>query len=71
MPRRETRPLVRAHVWLFADDLEWLKDRYEDKTGVSKALRQLISAFRKKVDAKVEAEMDREEVEETVVELPA
>lgn len=70
MPRRETEPLTRAHVWLFTDDLQWLKERYSDNAGVSKALRSLIRGFRKRVEDKVTQQLDQESDNE-IVEIPA
>lgn len=45
-----------------------MKERFGDGPGVSKAMRQMIGGFRRKVEAKVEAEMDREASPQ--VELP-
>lgn len=46
-----------------------MKERFGDGPGVSKAMRQMIGGFRRKVEAKVEAEMDREPTSPQV-ELP-
>ena len=58
MPRREIAPIKRTHVWLFSDDLEWLRDTYGDKIGVNKAVRSIVRAFRQKVEAKAQAQID-------------
>jgi hypothetical protein len=58
MPRREHERLVRLHVWVYADDAEWLKDRFSSKTGVAKALRELVRSFRRKVEEKMGVKVD-------------
>ena len=52
MPKRESQPITRAHVWLFIDDLRWLRETYGGTIGVAKAVRTIVRAFRLKVEDK-------------------
>jgi hypothetical protein len=60
MPKRETEELARCHMWLFADDIVWLKARCEHSIGVSEAVRTLVRAYRQRVEAKVHDALDEE-----------
>lgn len=59
MPR-DSEPLVRVHLWIRRSDRDWLQTHYGDGLGVSKVVRQLISAFRRKVEAKAQDQIDAE-----------
>lgn len=54
MPRRESSPITRAHVWLFVDDLNWLRETYGGTIGIARAVRTIVRAFRQKVEAKAQ-----------------
>ena len=58
MPRRESKPIERAHVWLFVDDVIWLKRTYGNSIGVAKAVRTIVRAFRQKVEEKAQQVQD-------------
>lgn len=58
MPRRESKPITRAHVWLFTDDQEWLRRTYGDSIGIAKAVRTIVHAFRQKVEEKAQQVVD-------------
>lgn len=50
MPKRESAPIERTHVWLFSDDLRWLRETYGSTLGVAKAVRTIVRGFRQKVE---------------------
>lgn len=58
MPRRESKPISRAHVWLFIDDLRWLRDTYGHTIGVAKAVRTIVHAYRQKVEERAAQVID-------------
>lgn len=58
MPRRERAPISRVHVWLFADDIRWLRDTYGGRLPLAKAIRSIVHAFRKEAEAKINAAND-------------
>lgn len=53
MARSDTEPSVRTHLWLFKSDLEWLQDTYGHNIGVSQAVRKLVRAYRRRIEARV------------------
>ena len=69
MPRRETEPLKREHVWLYRDDADWIRDRYGDSIGVAKAIRNIVRGFRRKVEDKAGVVLDQDEDEVSLEEL--
>lgn len=64
MPRRETEPTDRYHVFLYASDIEWLNANYGGTIGVSKAIRMMIRGFRRKVEAKAQDLIDESGMED-------
>jgi hypothetical protein len=60
MPRRETEPTSRTHVFLYDSDIEWLKSTYGDNIGVARAVRMMVRGFRRKVEAKTQDVLDQE-----------
>lgn len=52
MPLREGEEQVRVHLWLYASDLEWIKDTYGDTLGVSKPVRLMVRKFRQNAQAR-------------------
>lgn len=54
MPKRESEPLERVHLTLFASDMLWLRHRYGDnQLGISKAVRTMIRGTIKKMEEKL------------------
>ena len=56
--------LQRKHIWLSADDWEWLTEHFSKSIGASKAIRMIIAKFRKHIEAKAAAASRRPENEE-------
>jgi hypothetical protein len=48
-------PLVRAHVWLFASDVEWMRQTFGATLGTSQVIRALVRRTRKEIETKVDA----------------
>lgn len=53
MPRRESAPTERAHVWLFSDDLRWIRETYGGRIPLAKVIRSIVHAFRLEAEAKI------------------
>lgn len=49
MARKTTEDLKRIHLWLHAEDIDFLTMAYRDTIGVSKAIRVLVHAHVKAV----------------------
>lgn len=58
MPKRETEPLVRVHVWLFASDREWLDETFGPSIGMNKAVRSMVRGVKTKILAKHQQSLD-------------
>jgi len=46
LPKLETEPLDRVHLWLYTDDIEWVRRHYSQTIGFSAAIRKMIRQFR-------------------------
>jgi hypothetical protein len=56
MPRTiDSERSTRAHVFIYESDAEWLRQVFGNTIGVSKAVRELVRAYRRKVEAKAAA----------------
>lgn len=44
MPRKEDEPIIRLHVNLFEEDVDWLRQMYgqEHSVGMGKAIRRMV-----------------------------
>lgn len=60
MPNREAEALKRFHIYLYEDDLEWIRSVYGHRMSIAKAIRAIIRGVRKKVEARVDQEEDKE-----------
>lgn len=56
MPARETEPLVRAHIWLYARDWERVKELFDSTVGASKAVRAMVRTTLRQLEAKSSAQ---------------
>lgn len=69
MPKRESAPIQRAHVWLFADDIRWLNETYGHSIGMTKAVRTIVRGFRQRVEAQAAQAQDADPIPTTPVSL--
>lgn len=51
--------LFRAHLYLDRDDMQWFKDMFEGKIGLSKAIRTIMRDYRKRIEAQAGASAKR------------
>lgn len=52
-PKPPGAPMTRRHVWLADDDWDWICTTFEGKLSPSAAVRQIISAARRRIEAKI------------------
>jgi len=53
--KRNTVPLERVHIWLFKEDVEWVRetfDRGRGGMGFSDAIRMMVNRFHRQASAK-------------------
>lgn len=43
--------LFRAHLYLDKDDMQWFKDMFEGRIGLSRAIRTIMRDYRKRIEA--------------------
>ena len=53
MSKSEESDLIRVHIWLPKEDVEWVKAMWKGDLKLSAAVRVIIGAFRRQVEAKV------------------
>ena len=47
--------LIRVHIWLHQEDVDWIKAIWKGDLKLSAAVRAIIGSYRRQVDAKVAA----------------
>ncbi len=52
-PKPPGVPMTRRHIWLADDDWEWVCRTFEGKLSPSAAVRQIIAAARRRIEAKI------------------
>jgi hypothetical protein len=70
MPKREKSKIERIHVWLYAEDVEFLKDTYGRTIGVAKAVRTIVNGFHKRVREKATQVQDSQPRSDFDIEVP-
>lgn len=58
MPKRESAPIERVHVWAFCDDIALLREVYGGRLPIAKAIRSILHAFCNELRAKLQADND-------------
>jgi hypothetical protein len=55
MSNKSESDLIRVHIWLHQDDVDWIKAIWKGDLKLSAAVRAIIGSYRRQVDAKVAA----------------
>lgn len=50
-PIADAEAVERTHIHLFSSDIQWLKATFGASTGYSKAIRTIVRAYRKGIEA--------------------
>lgn len=51
MPRTESEPLKRIHLWLYESDVDKLQSLFKNSMGMSRAVRTIVRKFIKQIEA--------------------